>query len=599
MTILSKVLIATGFLYGIYHVNNLVQEYKEYSSEQGYTLSDFGFEQPADSVRPQKKKLQNRAANQQIHAQYEAQIQQLSSLGKSCLDKGDYQGAIHMFQRIVEIGQEYPPFAQLGRNAALYILKFSQDINNDDIFAKYSKIAVELFEDGTQEQNEEVGKLSSDLASKLGEKDRVSDAIDLAKFALDRFNFSDPTKVDLLLTLASLYGKDSKANKKEFTLISKALKIAKSSKNQTATINSLLSLHEYYSKEGNVEKMKEIVEEAGEYLEPKYEVTVYRFLAENAKKFEHYDEYYSLMDKAIEAIKKTDTDRVNKENLIISYRLAKAENLMKRQLTEEAKKIYEDIKQNEYFIFPIKSSSKYLSVEKVVSSEGVQSICVGQKSATTLPEENTILVVEFENSSEPIQEEKQEEEVKVEEEKVEQVEEKKEEEIKVEEPLTEEEKEQEEQEKVEEEESKQEEKVKEEPKQEEKVEEEPKQEEQEEKVEEESKQEEKVEEESKQQEQEEKVESIQIEDEDEQSTGAKITEIDEDEKSIQVVESASNGTIVKPFTGIPIIFENDSTNLASDKAYLAKISLYNSDQTVLLDSLFQLIPPENPKHKIL
>ncbi|KAN0009595.1 hypothetical protein ACTFIU_006890 [Dictyostelium citrinum] len=586
MTILSKVLIATGFLYGIYHVNNLVQEYKEYSSEQGYTLSDFGFEQPADSVRPQKKKLQTRAANQQIHAQYEAQIQQLSSLGKSCLDKGDYQGAIHMFQRIVEIGQEYTPFAQLGRNAALYIIKFAQDINNDDIFAKYSKIAVELFEDGTQEQNEEVGKLSSDLASKLGEKDRVSDAIDLAKFALDRFNFSDPTKVDLLLTLASLYGKDSKANKKEFTLISKALKIAKSSKNQTATINSLLSLHEYYSKEGNVEKMKEIVVEAGEYLEPKYEVTVYRFLAENAKKFEHYDEYYSLMDKAIEAIKKTDTDRVNKENLIISYRLAKAENLMKRQLTEEAKKIYEDIKQNEYFIFPIKSSSKYLSVEKVVSSEGVQSICVGQKSATTLPEENTILVVEFENSSEPIQEKKPEEEVKVEEEKVEQVEEKKEEEeeVKVEEPLKEEEeKEQEEQEKVEEE-SKQEEKVEEEPKQEEKVEEE-------------SKQEEKAEEEPKQEE--EKVESTQIEDEDEQSTGAKITEINEDEKSIQVVESASNGTIVKPFTGIPIIFENDSTNLASNKAYLAKISLYNSDQTVLLDSLFQLIPPENPKHKIL
>ncbi|KAN0055449.1 hypothetical protein ACTA71_008560 [Dictyostelium dimigraforme] len=609
MTILSKVLVVTGFLYGIYHVNNLVQEYKEYSADYGFTLGDFGFDQGELANRPQRKK---RSPTQK---EYSDELQKCSVQGRACFDKGDIKGAISNFERIVEIGQAFPPYEQYGRNALMYVISLYREIQDDDAFAKYAKIFIEMSQNSSPEENEEVSKAISEYSNKLSEVDKDSDAIYLIERAMEKFTFLDKTKVDLLITLGTIHGKGPKVNKKEFKTYKQAFKIAKASRHPISIINCYLSLHEYYAKDNNVEKMKEVVEEMEENLDPKYEVTIYRFLSENAKKYEHYDEYYVLIDKIIDAVKKGAADPVNKENIIITYKLAKAETLIARELPEDAKKIYDEIKQNEYFCFTTKSKSKYLTVDKVTSADGIQTIGVTQKPGTTLPEEDTVLVVEFENSylveeKKEVEEIKVEQEEKKEDEKVAQ-EEKKEEKVEQEEKVEE----SKEEEKVEE--PKEEEKV-EEPKEEEKVEEpkeekveEPKEEEpvkvEEEKVEEPIKveEEEKVEEPVKVEEEEkEKVESAKVEDEEESISGAKITEInDDEEKSIQVSEKVvkfvSSVTIVKPFSGTSVTFENDSKELASDKGYLAKISLYNSDQSKLLDSLYQLIPPETPKHQIV
>ncbi|KAK5584533.1 hypothetical protein RB653_006145 [Dictyostelium firmibasis] len=603
MTILSKVLVATGFLYGIYHVNNLVQEYKEYSAEQGYTLGDFGFEQSGDLARVQKKKPQTRGSQSQIQQKFSEEIQQLSARSKQCMDKGDIKSALPLLQRIVEIGQEYPPFSSYGKNAIFFIIKFAQEVGEDDLCVKYCKIAMESFEDATPEEFDEVGKMAVELADRLVGIEKDTEAIDLLKYSMERYGFSDKTKVDLLLHMAGVYAKNPKLNKKELSTISKALKIAKSSKLSVPIINTYLCLHEFYSKVSNVEKMNEVVKEIEEYLEPKFEMTIYRFFSENAKKFNHYDEYYTLLDKTIESVKKTITDEVNKQNIIISYKLSKAENLVSREMIDEAKKIFDEVKQNEYFCFATKSKSKYLIVDAVSSIDGVQTIEIAQKPTTTLPEQNTILVVEFENSylqeesKEKKEEEveKSEEDVKVEgeEEKVEQISEQVEEqeqekeveqlkEEKVEEPIKEEEKVEQSEEKVEE-----------------PVKEEEKVEQPEEKVE---QPEEKVEEPVKEEivEESEKVEESEIV-EVEESSGSKITEIIEIEEvksSQKVVEFVPSVTVEKPFSGSSLTFKNDSSKLASDIGYLAKISLYNSDKTRLIDSLYQLIPPETPKHQI-
>ncbi|EAL66514.1 hypothetical protein DDB_G0281909 [Dictyostelium discoideum AX4] len=610
MTILSKVLVATGFLYGIYHVNNLVQEYKDYSLEQGYTLADFGFEQPTGLARPQKKKSARESNQVQ---QYTEEVQILSQRSKVFIDKGDYNSALPCLERIVEISQEYPPFASYGRNAILFIIKFSQEAGDYDLYSKYAKVLIESIDNPDKGELESIAKMVADFANRLLEADKSLNAIDIIKSSMERYSFPDKVKVDLILSLASLYRNTPNSSKKELKSILKAIKIAKSSTTPTLIINSLITLYEYYSKEGNFEKMRETVSSVEEHLDPKYSVSIYKYLAESAKSYEHYEDYYSLVDKLIGVLAKSEADPVNKENIVISVKLEKAETLMSTGSTEKAKEIYDQIKQNEYFCFATKSKSKYLSVEHVTSAKGLQSICVGQKLNTTLPSADTILVVDFENVEEKkeVEEEEKVEQVKVEQVKVEQVkveQEEKEEEKKEEEEKVEEEKEKVEEEKVEEE------KVEEEKVEEEKVEEEKVEEEEKEKVEEEKKEEEevKVEEEPKQEEEkeekveepkqeEEKVESEEVESEDEESTNvAKIIEISEDEKSIKVSELVvpTVNTITKPFTGESVTFENDSTKLSSHIGYLAKISLYDSTKTQLLDSLYQLIPPEKPKHSI-
>ncbi|KAM9959453.1 hypothetical protein ACTFIR_000528 [Dictyostelium discoideum] len=595
MTILSKVLVATGFLYGIYHVNNLVQEYKDYSAEQGYTLADFGFEQPTGLARPQKKK--SRESNQ--IQQYTEEIQVLSQRSKVFIDKGDYNNALPCLERIVEISQEYPPFATYGRNAILFIIKFSQEAGDYDLYTKYAKILIESIDNPDKGELEGIAKMVADFANRLLEADKGLYAIDLIKSSMERYSFPDKLKVDLILSIASLYREIPNSSKKELKSILKAIKIAKSSTAPTLIINSLITLYEYYSKEGNFEKMRETVKSVEEYLDPKYSVSIYKYLADSAKSYEHYDDYYSLVGKLIGVLGKSEADPVNKENLVISIKLEKAETLMSTGATEKAKEIYDEIKQNEYFCFATKSKSKYISVEHVTSANGLQSISVGQKLNTTLPSADTILVVDFENVEEKneVEEEEKVEQVNVEQEEKEEeenVEEEKVEEEKVEEEKVEEEK-KEEEEKVEEE------KVEEEKVEEEKVEEEKVEEEkvEEVKVEEEPKQEEEKVEEPKQEE--EKVESEEVESEDEESTNvAKIIEISEDEKSITVSKLVvpTINTVTKPFTGESVIFENDSTKLSSHMGYLAKISLYDSTKTQLLDSLYQLIPPEKPKHSI-
>ncbi|KAF2071890.1 hypothetical protein CYY_006792 [Polysphondylium violaceum] len=570
MTILSKALIGSAaFVYLGYTINNIIAQYNDYVNEEGFTLTDFGWEDPsgksvARAAAQRKKKPAGRNDQEQ---RYITEMNQLSYSAKVAEEQGNFELALSCMQKILEITEEYPPLNVYTKTIITNMFQIANQTNNDELKIKIIYKLLDTIK--PTDDLEELLRLVEFLTQKLIEQQKYDELSKFYKKLIKKYPFSSAQLATIyhLNNIVLMTSKDDSKSEEFVASSKKAIQYAKESNVKTIYLNTSFDLLEHLAEKKNNEAIIEILDDMEAFCTDLRSLGSFLKIATTITfKNDQYPLYIKYSNMLSEYYAKNSTlEKPAIENILLGLKNQVATGHLMMGEIDKAMELYNEIKDSEYLVSPIKTETKYLETKTVSSKNGIQKITIIPRTKVEHPfdTKTAVLVCEFENA-----ELLDTEDVVV---------------------VADENKDQQEESKpvVVEDENKQEESKPVEQEQQEEKQEEEKDTQVEESIEKETTTETQTETETKEEQEQEIKEQEEQEEEEKEEKEEKQEEPLRPTKPILLL-------VEKPWAD-KVKFENNSKLLNPKSAYLAKISLYsNNEKTELISTHIQIIPAEKP-----